>query len=110
VAALRCDDCGAEVRGMFASCRYCSLSAADAELLAVFLGSRGNTKEVERRYAVSYPTARARIDALLERLQLGDPATERRLEILRAVARGATTVDDAMTLLGPEPPHDQNGG
>src|SRR5262245_31319336 len=73
VTRLSCS-CGTELTGSFDSCQFCALSAGDLDLLRVFLASRGNLKEVERHLGVSYPTARARVDALLGRLGIGDGA------------------------------------
>ena len=57
-------------------------------------------KELERHLAVSYPTARARFDALLERLGLvAVPSPRSRLDILEALARGELDVDDAQQQL-----------
>lgn len=67
---LGCHGCGTELVGSFAPCAFCSLQEADQDLLRVFLVSRGNLKEVEKYLGVSYPTARARFNDLLERLGL----------------------------------------
>ena len=61
----------------------------------LFLLSRGNLKEVERRLGVSYPTARARVDAMIDRLGLLSDE-RRRLETLEALI----DVDAAMADLG----------
>ena len=63
-----CTHCGSELAGEFASSPYDRLDAAEHELLRVFLTSRGNLREVEKHLQVSYPTARARFDALLMKL------------------------------------------
>ena len=68
VTRLSCTACGTEVTGAFTTCAFCSQDAADRALLEVFLLSRGNLKEVERALGVSYPTARARVDAMIDRL------------------------------------------
>ncbi|WP_245244103.1 DUF2089 domain-containing protein [Tessaracoccus sp. MC1865] len=73
-----CLHCGTEIAGEFASCEFCSLNEADLTLLKVFLASRGNLREVEKHLQVSYPTARARLDAVLAKLGLdpADPASQ----------------------------------
>ena len=68
-----CLHCGTEIAGEFASCEFCALTEAELTLLKVFLASRGNVREVEKHLQVSYPTARARLDAILGKLGL-DPA------------------------------------
>ncbi len=65
---LGCSGCGTELVGQFAPCAYCALDDADHELLKVFLTSRGNLKELQAHLGVSYPTARARFNDVLDRL------------------------------------------
>jgi len=75
------------------------LGAEDRETLRIFLQSRGNMKELERHLGVSYPTARARFDAVLGKLGLA-PAPEARprppLSLLSRLARGEIGVDQAL--------------
>jgi hypothetical protein len=72
VTELGCPGCGSRLSGSFASCRFCALSAADGDVVEVFLRSRGNMREVERHLGVSYPTARQRFTELLARLGFAD--------------------------------------
>jgi hypothetical protein len=98
---LSCRACGTELSGEFDSCEFCSLNPEDRQVLRVFLASRGNMKELERHLAVSYPTARARFDALLSRLGLAPerPAPAPRVELLEQLAKGEIDVDQAMQKL-----------
>jgi hypothetical protein len=98
---LTCRECGTELSGDFDSCEFCSLGPEDRDVLRVFLASRGNMKELERHLGVSYPTARARFDALLARLGL---AAERqpagpRVELMERLAKGEIDVEEAMESL-----------
>jgi hypothetical protein len=95
---LSCQACGTELSGEFESCEFCSLSPEDRQVLRVFLASRGNMKELERHLGVSYPTARARFDALLTRLGLAPerPAPSPRVELLEQLAKGEIDVEQAM--------------
>jgi hypothetical protein len=102
VSGLHCDDCGTEVRGNFRHCDFCALDDAQRDLLRVFLAARGNTKELERHLGVSYPTARARLDDLLQVLGIPvrpaerpDARTDRR-KLLDAVASGEVDVESAL--------------
>ena len=98
---LGCDDCGTELSGHFPACEFCGLSPDDRELLRVFLGSRGNMKELERHLGVSYPTARARFDGLLAKLGIERPApVTSRLDVLEALAAGDIDVDEAARRMG----------
>ena len=97
---LSCDSCGTELSGSFEQCEFCSLTPADRDLLRVFLRSRGNLKEVQAFLGVSYPTARARFDDLLGRLQLDPPETAPTLDVLEAMQRGEISVEEAERRLG----------
>jgi hypothetical protein len=68
---LGCPGCGTEVSGRFDTCRYCRLDSTDHAILEVFLRSRGNVRDVQAHLGVSYPTARARLGEVLDRLGLG---------------------------------------
>ena len=97
---LSCDECGTELAGHFEACEFCALPNEDRELLRVFLVSRGNMKDLERHLGVSYPTARARFDALLARLGLDRPAAApSRLDLLQQLATGEIDVDEALRRL-----------
>ncbi|MDO5093328.1 MAG: DUF2089 domain-containing protein [Propionibacteriaceae bacterium] len=69
-----CRRCGSELAGEFATSPYDRLDATEHELLRVFLTSRGNLREVEKHLQVSYPTARARFDAILTKLGMNPDA------------------------------------
>lgn len=106
ITRLSCDGCGTELTGDFPPSEFAALAPDEVDLLRVFLRSRGNMKELERHLGVSYPTARARFDAVLHRLGLSpspppadrtpDPA---KLEVLQRLAKGEVDVDAAVTEL-----------
>lgn len=100
---LTCEECGTELAGRFKACEFCSLPSDDRDMLRVFLASRGNMKDLERHLGVSYPTARARFDAMLGRLGLDQPAarpSSTRLELLEQLAGGEIDIDEALRRLG----------
>ncbi len=102
VTRLTCPSCETELSGAFASCEFCVLTDEDREVLRLFLASRGNMKDLERHLGVSYPTARARFDALLGRLGIDRapaPPASARVELMEQVARGEIDVDEAMRRL-----------
>jgi hypothetical protein len=72
VTRLHCRGCGTTLEGDFNVGRFARLSREQFALLESFLRSRGNLKEMERELGISYPTVRARVDALLRALGLGD--------------------------------------
>lgn len=100
VTRLGCGECGTELSGAFASCEFCALTADERAMLRVFLASRGNMKELERHLDVSYPTARARFDALLDKIGIERaPAPAATIDVLAALQRGEIDVDEAMKQL-----------
>src|SRR5216684_5836204 len=99
---LTCPECSTELSGAFTSCEFCVLTDEDRDVLRVFLASRGNMKELERHLGVSYPTARARFDALLGKIGIDRPAgapAQTRVELMEQVARGEIDVDEALQRL-----------
>jgi hypothetical protein len=98
---LSCPSCDTELSGAFATCEFCVLSSEDREVLRVFLASRGNMKDLERHLGVSYPTARARFDALLSKIGIDRPAapSPTRVELMEQVARGEIDIDEALKRL-----------
>lgn len=106
ITRLGCEECGTELSGSFSGCAFCGLGVEDRDVLWVFLASRGNIKEVERHLGVSYPTARARVDAMLENLGVGPLTSPERSErrgsatkVLEALSRGEIDVDQAAEAL-----------
>ena len=76
VTRLHCRSCGTTLEGDFNVGRFARLSREQFALLESFLRSRGNLKEMERELGISYPTVRARVDALLRALGLADDEGE----------------------------------
>jgi hypothetical protein len=118
VTRLQCRGCGTAIEGDFSVGRFGRLSREQLMLLESFLRARGNLKELERELKVSYPTVRARIDALVKFLGLGDavPAAGDatadasaagrkgdtvglRREVLERLARHEVTADEAAALI-----------
>src|SRR6266853_3177309 len=99
---LTCPECSTELSGAFTSCEFCVLTDEDRDVLRVFLASRGNMKELERHLGVSYPTARARFDALLGKIGIDRPAgsaAPTRVELMEQVARGEIDIEEALKCL-----------
>ena len=61
---------GVTIRGRFEVPRFARLSPDQARYLETFLRCRGMLNSVERELGISYPTARARLDAVLKALDL----------------------------------------
>jgi hypothetical protein len=105
ISELRCRGCGTTLRCEFAlsRCSFCNLPPEQLRFLELFLRCRGNLRDVERTLGLSYPTVRARLDALLATLgytPVGSPDTgEQPREILEALDAGRVTADEAIALL-----------
>src|SRR5688500_13763997 len=72
---LDCRACATPLRGPFPPSGFpvCVLPAEHLSFLETFLRCRGNMRDVERSLGVSYPTVRARLDALLDSLGYNAP-------------------------------------
>jgi hypothetical protein len=71
VTRLRCGSCGTTIDGEFAVGRFARLTRDQAQVLESFLRSRGNLRDMERELGISYPTVRARVEALVRSLGFG---------------------------------------
>jgi len=87
VTRLACRTCGTALEGEFSVGRFGRLGREQMTLLQSFLRSRGNLRDVERELGISYPTVRARVDALVRALGLGDGPSSDGPEDDAAVAR-----------------------
>jgi len=119
VTRLHCRTCGTTLEGDFSVGRFGRLSREQLTLLESFLRSRGNLRDMERELAISYPTVRSRVEALIRALGFGprdgeaalpeaelegelDDEPESRLgrqEILERLARHEIGADEAATLI-----------
>jgi hypothetical protein len=71
VTRLRCGDCGTTIEGEFGVGRFARLTREQTAVLESFLRSRGNLRDMERELGISYPTVRARVEALVRALGFG---------------------------------------
>src|SRR5438067_750044 len=68
VVRLECESCGTRLEGSFSLGRFHALAPEQLEFLEVFIRARGSFKDVERELGISYPTVRARLDAVIRAL------------------------------------------
>ena len=108
VTRLRCGECATTIEGEFAVGRFGRLTREQMQVLESFLRSRGNLRDMERELGISYPTVRARVEALVRALGFGPrdepeaPATATpeevqaaRREILERLATHDLTAEEA---------------
>ena len=68
VKRLACENCGSELEGTFELSRLSQLSSEMQQFIIVFLECRGNIREMEKYFNISYPTVRVRIDDIVAAL------------------------------------------
>jgi hypothetical protein len=103
VTEYHCPECMVDVRGKFTAGGLGGLSEKQIDFVKIFLGCRGNIKEVERELKISYPTVRNRLGAVILALGL-TPAQEQqeaeeRAEVLDRLEKGEIDADEATKLL-----------
>ena len=91
-----------EASGPLAGSPLGRLSGDDLSLIVEFVLCSGSLKDLAKRYGVSYPTIRSRVDGVIERLRAAvegrprDPLAEALAEL---VQRGELTASGARRLL-----------
>jgi hypothetical protein len=69
VSELSCPGCQTQLKGHFPTPPLAQLSATHQEFICTFIQCRGVIRDVEEVLGISYPTVRARLDAVVEALQ-----------------------------------------
>lgn len=97
IGEVHCTACDTQVHARYRPCEFCVLTEEQSTFLRLFVVSRGNLTEVEKRLGVSYPTVRAKLDEVIERLsateaplsrpQSASTAPGRRSSAMRAMDR-----------------------
>jgi len=116
ISEVTCDACGTQVRSRYSPCPFCALNDEEQTFLLLFVRSRGNLKDVEKTLGVSYPTVRAKLDEIIDRLTPSTlpvppaPARDRKV-VLDRVQSGQLGVAEALALLrGPAAAPASSGG
>jgi hypothetical protein len=101
VCQMRCAACGTDVQGEYRLSWFARLTEEQLAFLETFIRCRGNLKDVGTAVGVSYPTARSRLDNLVDAMGRAreDEAAARRLALLEQVKDGALSVDEALEQL-----------
>ena len=97
VERVRLADSGIILEGQFAPPQLAQLPLEDQVFVAAFVRAHGSIKEMEQVFGVSYPTIKARLNRISERLEFvdTDPAPARS-DVLDRLARGEITAEDAI--------------
>jgi hypothetical protein len=107
VTELTTEDGGVTIRGSFKVPAIARLEQNHQDFLEVFIRARGVISTVEKELGISYPTVRARLDSLLEALELNPikprdrrpEETELKRSILAQLEEGSITADEAKAKL-----------
>ncbi|WP_146209984.1 DUF2089 domain-containing protein [Vitiosangium sp. GDMCC 1.1324] len=96
VTRLSCPGCAMQLEGRFELPLLLRLPSDDVEFIVDFLRCSGSLKDVGKLRGQSYPTVRARLDAVIERLSANhDTLDAQRKKILDALSKGELSVKDA---------------
>jgi len=103
---LRCPHCGTGMEGAFSLSPLFALDAEQIHFVELLVKHQGNIQRVAEELAVSYRTARNRMDEMATALGYAlpeeprvRPKPERRREILEALQAGRVSADKAVRML-----------
>jgi len=114
VTELTCGACRTRLHGHFPPPPLARLAPEHQAFIETFVRCRGVIRDVERALGISYPTVRARIDAVVDALEevlrSGDSAPDsgsssvhereaRRRSVLQQVEEGSLEPDEAAEIL-----------
>jgi hypothetical protein len=99
VTRLHCRSCGTTLEGDFSVGRFGRLSREQVTLLESFLRSRGNLRDMERELAISYPTVRSRVEALVRALGFGPRGDDDQVDDTAAASGRSADPDPRQAIL-----------
>jgi hypothetical protein len=97
--ACTCEGCGIRVEGSFSLPPLAFLSAEEQALVIAFIRSYGSIKRIGEILGVSHPTARRRIEMLVESINRLMEAPPEAAAVLELLDRGEISFDEAMERL-----------
>lgn len=98
-AVAVCDRCGLRLEGRFELSPLAMLSSEDQALVIIFLRSYGSIKKIQEILGVSYPTARLRLERLIERINEAMTAPSAIEAVVDRLHRGEISIADALEQL-----------
>jgi hypothetical protein len=100
VERVRLTDSGIAIEGAFELPRLAQLPDEDQVFIAAFMRSHGSIKEMEQVFGVSYPTVKARLARIADKLEFVEimpPPV--RSQVIERLARGEITPEQAVAEL-----------
>ncbi len=100
VERIRFVESDVALEGKFELPPLARLSMDEQVFIAAFVRSHGSIKEMERIFGISYPTVKARLNKLSEKLDFVEVKPDRGSEeVLQMLDRGEISVKDALERL-----------
>ncbi len=96
---LHCKTCDLSVEGHFETDTLLGLSNEDQALAIAFIRSFGSIKKLQNALGVSYPTARVRLEKLVEKLNQGMKMNPPQSSTIQKLENGEITVSEALEVL-----------
>ncbi|MEA3311375.1 MAG: DUF2089 domain-containing protein [candidate division WOR-3 bacterium] len=108
ISELSCRECEVKIRGEFEVPVFARLTDEEREFLIIFLRSRGSLRDVQRELALSYPTVRSRLDALLAKMGIvtSRASQEEISDVLNKLETGELSAENAIKLIRKEEPEE----
>jgi hypothetical protein len=98
---LKCGGCGTVIENEFELSRFEYLTEDQLRFMETFIKCRGNIKDVEKEFGISYPTVRAKLDEVISALGyvvVKKPAVES-AEIIDMLEKGEISADQALAMM-----------
>ncbi len=100
VERVRLAGSGIAIEGSFALPKLAQLTVEDQIFIAAFVRAHGSIKEMEQVFGVSYPTVKARLNRIAQKLEFVETGPlPSRTEVLDRLQRGEITADEAISAL-----------
>jgi len=96
---LHCKTCDLSIEGHFEMDAVAGLNYEDQALAIAFIRSFGSIKKLQDALGVSYPTARARLEKLVGKLNRGMEMNPPQESTIQRLEKGEITVSEALEVL-----------
>lgn len=97
VSKLQCNKCNTSFENDFYLNELNKLNANETRFVISFLKNDGNIKAMENEYNISYPTVKARLNEIKEKLGVEEKQSSS--DILDKLSSGEISVDSAINLI-----------
>lgn len=101
ITKLHCSHCRTTIENEFELSKLASLSKEQLHFVEVFLGCRGNIKEVEKELGISYPTVRGKLNDLIAFLgfETKKKSDNNEKKVVEMLENDEITAEEAIKLL-----------